>query len=155
MKLSEIESEEVVRVLKKLKNKKAPGIDEIPPECWKSFLYSPTLIKELTSLCNLCWTQGSIPEIWHTCEVAYLFKKSNIELCENYKSISLLCICFKILEWILFERLKEAGVESMIFPTQFSFRSHYGTRESLFAARRIIEGIWSQKNLSIMLLTLN
>ena len=44
--------EELETVLKKLKNKKAPGLDEIPPEVWKTRRFNDILLKSCNSLYN-------------------------------------------------------------------------------------------------------
>ena len=57
--------EELETVQKKLKNKKAPGLDEIPPEVWKTRRFNDILLKSCNSLYNQSsiqiWTEGCIP----------------------------------------------------------------------------------------------
>ena len=48
--------EELKSVLKTLKNKKAAGLDEIPPEVWNTLLFNDVLLQA----CNQVYTHNSI-----------------------------------------------------------------------------------------------
>ena len=104
---------------------------------------------------NKCWSQNEVPDIWHSSQVVCIFKKGSPEICENYRPISLLCVSYKIFASILLSRLKNAGAEEIIFPTQFGFRAKYGTREALFAARRMLEQVLEDKSSSAIFLALD
>jgi len=58
----EIEAGEVRRAIKKLKVKKAAGVDGIPMEAWK--YAGPELVKELVNLIKTVWKQGTLPSDW-------------------------------------------------------------------------------------------
>jgi len=58
----EIAPEEVYRVIKKMKNGKAPGIDGIQAELLKSG--GKEMIKRLTKLCNQVWEMREVPGDW-------------------------------------------------------------------------------------------
>jgi len=55
----EIEIEEVRNAIKKLKVKKATGVDGIPMEAWK--FAGTELVKELADLIKSVWVQGILP----------------------------------------------------------------------------------------------
>ena len=74
-----------------------------------------------------------------------IFKKGDPAEASNYKPISLLQIGYTLFAQILLQRLKDAGAESRLWPTQFGFRSGVGTAEALFLARRLIEEAWAVK----------
>ena len=50
--------EEVDSVLKKIKNRKAAGLDEIPPEVWKTRQFDDILLRH----CNAVYNQNPIDE---------------------------------------------------------------------------------------------
>ena len=84
-----------------------------------------------------------------------IFKKGDTAHCENYRPISLLQIGYKLFALVLLKRLKKAGAESRIWPTQFGFKSKSGTRDALFLARRMIERAWEQQNGKLIYLALD
>lgn len=154
--LGPIDAEEVVRAAKKLKYKKASGADDVPPEYWKAIvLHGTTARRWAIEFCQACWSQKRIPEEWHNAQVASIFKKGDAALCSNYRPISLLTIGYKLFAAILLERLKLAGAERRIWPTQFGFRSGYGTSDALFLARRLLDEAWAMKEGSLIMLALD
>ena len=47
----------------------------------------------LTDIFNLSITSTSLPDDWKTADVAPVFKKGNTNCAENYRPISLTCLC--------------------------------------------------------------
>ena len=45
------------------------------------------------------------PDIWKTANITPVFKKGNKQLVKNYRPISLLPLCTKVFEKILFDKL--------------------------------------------------
>ena len=52
----------------------------------------------------------------------------------------------KMFSMILLQRLRKAGAQERIWPTQFGFKQKYGTNDALFVARRVIEEIWGMRD---------
>jgi hypothetical protein len=75
-----------------------------------------------------------------------IFKKGDPSSCDNYRPISLLQIGYKLFAIILLQRLRDAGAQEQIWPTQFGFKQKYGTTDALFIARRVIEEIWGMRD---------
>ena len=151
-----ISEAEVVESVKSLKRRKAAGSDGIPPEFWKAICtYNSPACRWAVLLCNKVWTEGSVPTSWHEATVAAIFKKGDPACCENYRPISLLAVGYKIFAAILLRRLKDAGAEDRIWPTQFGFRSGCGCADALFIARRKVENAWARKNGNLLLLALD
>ena len=61
-----------------------------------------------------------------------IFKKGDPSNCGNYRPITLLCIGYKIIVSILLRRLKQRRAENKVWITQFGFKSHSGTFDTLF-----------------------
>jgi hypothetical protein len=106
-------------------------------------------------LCQKCWSEGSVPDVWHAARVAALFKKGDVANCENYRPISLLPIGYKLFALILLHRLKAGGAENRIWRTQFGFRSERGTLDALFLARRLLDQAWAAKDGNLIILALD
>ena len=65
--------EEVTAAVQKLKNNKAPGLDNITSKILKNG--SECLIESLTSLLNNCWQYQLVPEEWRKGMIVKLPKK--------------------------------------------------------------------------------
>ena len=52
IKLGPFTLEELNSVLRKIKNRKAAGLDEIPPEVWKTRQFDETLLRQCNTVCN-------------------------------------------------------------------------------------------------------
>ena len=85
------------------------------------------------------WCSGHVPDDWHEAVVSAIFKKGDPVSYENYRPISLLAIGYKLFATILLRRLKAAGADARIWPTQFGFRTGRGCADALFVARRLLE----------------
>ena len=56
IKLGQFTQEELDSVLRKIKNRKAAGLDEIPPEVWKTREFDDILLRH----CNVVYNQNTI-----------------------------------------------------------------------------------------------
>ena len=128
-------TEEVIYAMRRMKSRKAPGIDEIKIEQLKAL--DDEGIKILTDICNEVYTTGHLPqELKHSIFVK-IPKKSNAVECTDYRTLCLMSNVTKIILRIternrrIFER--EAG------KTQSGFKKGMGTREGIFNLRIITE----------------
>ena len=103
----------------------------------------------------MCWAQSQIPQSWHKSSVIALFKKSDPTLVQNYRPISLLQVGYKIFAALILHRLKTAGAEHRIWPSQFGFRTGRGTTDALCMIRRLIDKALETKNESLLILALD
>lgn len=129
-----ISEEEVSVKLKKLKNRKASGVDNIPNELLKYGGHE--LAKELTVLFNDVLKTTTIPEDWHRSYTIPIFKKGIKTIPENYRGITLLCSAMK-----LFTSLIKDILESQITnrEEQQGFRKQRSTTDAIFVLRQIKE----------------
>ena len=132
--ISEVES-----AIKKLKNHKAPGNDLIPAELIK--WGGSRLIEEIQKLIILIWNKEALPEQWKDSIIIPIFKKGDKMSCNNYRGISLLPTCYKILSNILLMRLVPYADE-IIGDHQCGFRRNRSTADQIFTIRQILEKKW-------------
>ena len=74
----------------------------------------------LTKLCVLSLSQGKFPTIWKKAHVAPVYKKGDREDPANYRPVSLLSICSKVLERVVCDQLV-AHVAPVLSPAQHGF----------------------------------
>lgn len=123
--------EEVQEVLKKLKNNKAAGEDEITAEFLKNL--PPEGEEEITEIIKEMWKQEIIPKNWKIARIFPIHKKGNIEDVGNYRGVSLLDVGYKILTMIMAKRLgKWLDQEEKLTEAQAGFRRKRGTIEQIF-----------------------
>ena len=118
---------EIVRNIKKLKNKKSAGIDYLLNEHIKC---TATLLMPLyLVLFNKILNTGEIPEEWLTGLIIPIFKKKGSkEDCNNYRGITLLSCLGKLFTSILNNRLYAFCEENKILgESQAGFCKGYST----------------------------
>ena len=110
---------EIIKALKKIKNGKAPGPDQIPPDVLKT---NPevtyTILKELFD--NI-WKTKEIPEDWSLGYIIKLSKKGDLSNCQNWRGIQLLSPPSKVLARVILERIK-AAIDANLRDEQAGFR---------------------------------
>lgn len=127
---------EVRFALKKLKNNKAPGIDQIVAELLKKG--GNAIISELTKLCNRCWNEKNVPEEWTKGIIVKIPKKGDLSDCGNWRGITLLSVPAKVLCAVLLHRLK-TELDGKLREEQAGFRSGRSCTEQIFTLRNIME----------------
>ena len=132
---SMVRRDEVKKALKKMKNGKATGPDEIPVEMWKAL--GEEGIDLLTDLMQKIWKEERMPDEWRNSVIIPLYKdKGDIQDCGNYRGIKLMSHTMKLLERIVDKRLRE---ETSIRENQFGFMPGRGTTDAMFALRITME----------------
>ena len=91
IKLGPFTQEELDSVLRKIKNRKAAGLDEIPPEVWKTRQFDGILLRH----CNAVYNQNPIDRWMKGCILPFP-KKGDLGLAKNYRGITLTSIAIKI-----------------------------------------------------------
>ena len=134
----EISKEELGLAFQKLKKRKAPGIDEIPPEVLK--LIEPKISTYLLKLFNKIYELGQFPHKWTQAIIVPLFKKGDTNQPGNYRGISLLCIISKLFTAILNKRLYNwAEQNEKISEEQAGFRKNYSTIDHIYTLHSMID----------------
>ena len=96
IKLGPFTKEELNLVLRKMKNRKAAGIDEIFPEAWKTRQFDDILLRH----CNAVYNQNPIDRWMKGCILPFP-KKGDHGLAKNYRGIILTSIAAKIYNALL------------------------------------------------------
>jgi len=102
--LEDIDISETIKALRKLKNNKAAGLDEITAELLKHG--KERVAQELTHLFNRLWHAEDVPEEWRKGIIIPLPKKECLSDCNNWRSITVLSVPGETFCIILLNRLK-------------------------------------------------
>lgn len=132
----EITTSEVEYALRKMKNGKSPGSDNIVIEMVKDG--GDRVIELLRIAFNKCLDDQKIPEIWNCAVVILLYKKGNKADLNNYRPISLLSHLYKLFTKIITLRLTNK-LDSYQPVEQAGFRSGYSTLDHILAMRIMVE----------------
>ena len=130
--------EAVEATVKSPKKGKSAGVDIIPSELVQAG--GETMIDMLLIICNKIWQTGEGPTPWTQSLIIILPKKGNLQLCQNYRTISLISHPSKVILRILLHRLKPQ-VGEIIKGEQAGFRSGRSTTEHIFNLRILCEKV--------------
>ena len=96
------------------------------------------MISALLTICNKICQSGEWPTPWTQSLIITLPKKGNLQLCQNYRTISLISRPSKVMLKILLNRLKPQA-EKIIAEEQAGFRPGRSTTEQIFNLRILCE----------------
>ena len=127
---------EILNALRRMKSRKATGIDDITAEHLKAL--DDNGINVLTEICNDIYFTGYLAEELKHSIFVKLPKKPNANQCTDYRTLCLMSNVTKVILRVLMVRNsrifdREAG------RTQSGFRKGMGTREGIFNFRNIVE----------------
>ena len=122
---------ELSRILKKLKNNKAGGPDDLIMEHFKHL----DELGPLVLILNQWWDTGKGPEDITLARVVSIFKKGDPNEQANYRPISLLNTLYKLLAAVLKQRIT-AAIDHKLQQTQFGFRAKRSCIQAVHTIRR-------------------
>ena len=96
------------------------------------------MIDILPAICNKIWKTGKWPTTWTQSLVITLPKKGNLQLCQNYRTISFISHPSKVMLKIILNRLQPQA-EEIIAEEQAGFRAARSTTEQIFNLRILCE----------------
>ena len=128
---------EIEAAIAKLKKRKSPGVDNIPAEEIQA-AGSVGLDIVLFELCRQIWNTECFPQNWKKSVIVPIHKKSDRLCCDNYKGISLLHHCEKVIASVILQRIR-TRTEELLSETQAGFRARRSTIDQLFTLRRLSE----------------
>ena len=139
IKLGPFTQEELDSVHRKIKNRKAAGLDQIPPEVWKTRQFDDILLRQ----CNAVYNQNPIDRWMKGCILPFP-KKGDFRLAKNYRGITLTSIAAKIYNALLQNRI-EPKIDNILRKNQNGFRRNTSTTSEILTIRRILEGVRAKK----------
>ena len=96
------------------------------------------VVEVLHAICNKIWETGKWPSTWTKSIIITIPKKGNLQLCNKYRTISLLSHSSKVMLKIVLNRLKPQA-ENIIAEEQVGFRHCRSTIEHIFNLRILCE----------------
>ena len=113
--------EKLDSVLRKIKNRKAAGLDEIPPEVWKTRKFDDIQLRHS----NAVYYQNPIDRWMKGCILPFP-KKGALGLAKNYRGIILPSIAAKIYNAQLRNRI-ELKIDNILRKNKNGFRRNRST----------------------------
>ena len=128
--------QEVEIAVASLKKGKSVGVDHLSVELVQAG--GETMIDVYTEICNRIWRTGEWPTPWAQSLIITPPKKGNLQLCQNYRTISLISHSSKAMLKVNSNRL-EPQAEEIIAEEQAGFRTGRSTTEQIFNLRNLCE----------------
>ena len=128
-------TQELDSVLRKIKNRKAAGLDEIPSKVWKTRQFDDILLRH----CNTVYNQNPIHRWMKGCILPFP-KKGDLGLAKNYRGITLASIAAEIYNTLLRNRI-EPKIDNILRKNQNGFQRNRSTTSQILTICRILEGI--------------
>ena len=126
----------MIEVISKMKNGKAPGINNITVELIKNG--GPELLQRIFDLLLEIWDQERMLEEWEIGIICHIFKNGDRTECGNYRGIALLSITYKIFTCLIYNRLVKYS-ELTLGEYQAGFRPSRSTIDQIHVVRQILE----------------
>ena len=128
--LQPVTENEVIKILKNMKNSSSPGWDAITSKIVKvSYNY---FLSPLVHICNLSFMFGVFPNELKIAKVIPLHKGGDMSLLVNYRPVSVLPVFSKLLEKLMYDRmLSFINENNILHKLQFGFRKDHSTSIAL------------------------
>lgn len=128
--LSAVTENEIMNIVKSLKNSNAAGVDEINTNLLKQIIEN--ISQPLTYLINQSFLEGTFPDKLKLAKIVPIHKKGPKDKIENYRPISLLASISKIFEKAMLDRLISFLTKfNILTPEQFGFRKYLSTNTAI------------------------
>ena len=126
---------EIEEAIKKLKNHKSAGIDEISNEQLK--YGKPGILPWLRDIFEAVWKNEDVPSDWRKGIITIIPKKGDLSYCCNNRGITLRSTASKLFQIVLLQRLN-AGLEDLLRENQCGFRRNRSCIDQLYSLQCII-----------------
>ena len=142
-------SDEVLSLIQNLNPNKATGSDEISAQML--LLCDHSIVLPLKIIFENIIKTSTYPDMWKLANVTPIFKKNDKQSIKNYRPISLLPICGKLFEKILFNNLYSyLNINNLITKKQSGFRpGDSTTNQLLYRVNEVHEAFETPKSLEI------
>ena len=119
----EIIASDIGKIIKALKVNKAYGHDEISIRMLK--LCESAITEPLYLIFKNCLSSNTFPDVWKKANVIPVHKKGDKQVLKNYRPVSLLPICGKIFEKLIFNALYSFFEDhKLLNPCQSGFKKN-------------------------------
>ena len=119
--LASFSHDKIAKVIQNLDPNKAHGHDNISIRMVK--VCGPSIYKPLEIIFNQCLETGVFPSEWKKGNIVPIHKKGDKQILRNYRPVSLLPICGKILERLMFNEIFEFFIANkLISSSQSGFK---------------------------------
>ena len=104
----------------------------------------------ILKILNMCYMSKTVPNEWHISLLIPVFKKGNLSMCTNYRSIALMSTCAKLYNRLIFGRIWD-GLDANLRTNQNGFRRPLlrSTGQHVLAWRRIHKEVIATKFASL------
>ena len=124
--LKAVHPDQVLKIIKELKNSKSTGTDDIDTSTIK--IIAADILPVITHIINLSVSQSQFPDPWKTAKIIPLLKKDNPLDPKNYRPVALLPIFSKILERVVFVQIVDyLNANKLYHPNHHGFRAKHST----------------------------
>ena len=144
-----IQSDEIIRLIRNLNPNKATGSDGISGQML--LLCDDSVVLPLKIIFQNILETSTYPDMWKLANITPIFEKGNKQLIKNYRPISLLPICGKMFEKIIFNNLYSyLETNNLITKNQSGFRpGDSTTNQLLYLVNEIHEAFENPKSLEV------
>ena len=143
------QNEEIISLIRHLNPNKASGSDGISGQML--LLCDNSVVLPLKIIFQNILVNSTYPDMWKLANVTPIFKKGDKQLIKNYRPISLLPICGKIFEKIIFNNLYSyLTTNNLITKNQSGFRpGDSTTNQLLYLVNEIHEAFEDRNSLEV------
>ena len=114
--------QDILKIIRALHVNKAHGCDDISIRMIK--ICDQSIVKPLSIIYQNCLNTGTFPDIWKKSNIVPVHKKGDKQIVNNYRPVSLLPVCGKILERLVFNSIFDfLDNNSLLSANQSGFRS--------------------------------
>ena len=113
--------QDILKMIRTLHVNKAYGCDDISIGMIK--ICDQSIVQPLSLIYRNCLNTGTFPDIWKTSNIVPVHKKGDKQIVNNYRPVSLLPVCRKILERLVFNSIFDfLDNNSLLSANQSGFR---------------------------------
>ena len=130
LELRAVHPDEVLDIIKSLKNSKSCGLDNIDTYVIK--LIKGEILPSITHIVNLSITTSSFPKMYKSAKIIPLLKKGDPLDPKNYRPVAILPIVSKIVERAVYLQIVEyMDLNGLLHSYHHGFRQHHNTTTAL------------------------
>lgn len=128
------ELDDLKEAISRIKNKRAPGPDRIPPEIAKAAAYAESVA--ILQVYNTLIMKGEFPKEWKKAKLVLIQKPGSLK----YRPICLLDVFGKLFERLIADRVYEE-VKDKIYIHQYGFRRGRSTIDAMQEVMKVVDNI--------------